>query len=242
MEKPTYKLESFEGPMDLLLHLISRHKLEITDVPILDLVEQYLDYVRQLQEENLDIASEFLEMAARLVYIKTVTLLPVHEEGELLTEELRGELLEYQDCKQMANRLAQMANGMHYYARKPEEMPVDMQYQRRHEPVELLRYYLSAVGKSRRRLPPPVEAFSGIMRHIVSVSSRIQYVMQHLRKKRQQKFSALFRTSASRSEMIATFLAILSLAKSKSIAFTGEGEDLTVVFVKEGEAVDEFGA
>ncbi|MGN0636033.1 MAG: segregation and condensation protein A, partial [Acutalibacteraceae bacterium] len=82
MEKISYKIDVFEGPMDLLLHLISKHKVSINDVPILDLVEQYLDYMRQMQEENLDIASEFLEMAARLVYIKTVSLLPVHEEAE----------------------------------------------------------------------------------------------------------------------------------------------------------------
>ena len=69
MEQPSYKLEIFEGPMDLLLHLISKHKLNINDIPIIELVNQYLDYVRKMQEEDFDIAGEFLEMAARLMLL-----------------------------------------------------------------------------------------------------------------------------------------------------------------------------
>ena len=76
-----YKIEVFEGPMDLLLHLISKHKLNIYDIPISELVEQYMAYVDEMKDANLEIASEFLEMAARLDYIKTVSLLPVYEEG-----------------------------------------------------------------------------------------------------------------------------------------------------------------
>ena len=93
MEQINYKLEVFEGPMDLLLSLISKHKLDIYDIPIMELVEQYTDYVRQMQEADMDVASEFLEMAARLVYIKTVSLLPKSEEAEELKRELTGELL-----------------------------------------------------------------------------------------------------------------------------------------------------
>ena len=78
MEAISYKLDVFEGPMDLLLHLISKHKLNIYDIPIIELVTQYVDYVKRMQEEDMYVASEFLEMAARLVYIKTVSLLPVY--------------------------------------------------------------------------------------------------------------------------------------------------------------------
>lgn len=84
MEAISYKLDVFEGPMDLLLHLISKHKLNIYDIPIIELVTQYVDYVKRMQEEDMYVASEFLEMAARLVYIKTVSLLPVYEEAEEL--------------------------------------------------------------------------------------------------------------------------------------------------------------
>ena len=106
MSAINYKIEVFEGPMDLLLHLISKHKLNIYDIPIVELVEQYMAYVNELKESDLEIASEFLEMAARLVYIKTVSLLPVYEEGDKLRQELSGELIEYAECKRVAQVLS----------------------------------------------------------------------------------------------------------------------------------------
>ena len=110
MEKIQYKIDVFEGPMDLLLHLINKHKLNINDIPIFELVEQYTDYVRQMKEADMEIASEFLEMAARLVYIKSVSLLPVYDEAEELKKELSGELIEYRDCKIMSGKIAEKAN------------------------------------------------------------------------------------------------------------------------------------
>ena len=106
MDQISYKLDVFEGPMDLLLSLIAKHKLNIYDIPIVELVDQYLDYVRRMQDEDMYVASEFLEMAARLVYLKTVSLLPVHEEADELKRELTGELIEYRDCKLMAEKLS----------------------------------------------------------------------------------------------------------------------------------------
>ena len=111
MEVINYKLDVFEGPLDLLLHLINKHKLNINDIPIFTLVEQYIEYVRQMQESDMEVASDFLEMAARLVYIKSVSLLPVYEEAEQLKKELTGELIEYRDCKIMAGKIAESANG-----------------------------------------------------------------------------------------------------------------------------------
>ena len=234
MEKISYKIDVFEGPMDLLLHLISKHKVSINDVPILDLVGQYLDYMRQMQQEDLDIASEFLEMAARLVYIKTVSLLPVHEEAEELTRELRGELLAYQDCKTLAGKLEKQANGFGYFSRVPVKFPVDMTYTRTHELYEIYRAYISAVGKGKRRLPPPVEAFSRIVAHrIVSVASRISFLLDRLQGSGKHRFLSLFEQSGSRSEMVATFLAVLSLAKAKRVTIEGDGEN-TVIELTDG--------
>ncbi|MCR4614637.1 MAG: segregation/condensation protein A [Clostridiales bacterium] len=225
----SYKLDSFEGPMDLLLHLISKHKVSINDVPILDLVEQYLDYMRMMNEENLEIASEFLEMAARLVYIKTVSLLPVHEEAEKLTEELRGELTEYRDCQLVAGMLAEQANGFGYMSRKPQEFEPDLKYTRKHEPYEIYRAFISAVGKGKRRLPPPIEAFSGIIAHkIVSVASRVSFILDYLKTKPRQKLSKMFDSAESRSELVATFLAVLALIKAKRITAEGDGEDTVI--------------
>lgn len=240
MEKIQYKLEVFEGPMDLLLQLISKKKVSINDVPILEIIEQYLEYVRRMQEDNLDVSSEFLEMAARLLYIKTVSLLPVHEEAEKLVEELRGELTEYQDCKLVAGQLQNQAKGFEFYSREPEEFEVDMTYTRIHEPFEIFKAYMAAVGKGKRKLPPPIESFRGIVAHkIVSVSSRISFIVDMFKNIKKTKFSAFFESAESRSEMVATFLALLAMVKAKRITVDGEGEDVDVTLLEgRGESIE----
>ena len=240
MEQLSYKIEVFEGPMDLLLHLISKKKVSINDVPILEIIEQYLEYVKLMQQENLDVASEFLEMAARLVYIKTASLLPVHEESEKLVEELRGELTEYQDCKLVAGKLAKQANGFDYFWREPEEIEADLTYTRIHEPAKIFKAYLAAVGKGKRKLPPPVEAFSGIVAHkIVSVASRIDGIIKRFSSSTKQKFLSFFEHSESRSEMVATFLALLAMAKAKRIFIEGDGDNAEIVLLQgRGENIE----
>ena len=112
MDKLTFKIEEFEGPLDLLLFLIQKHKLDIRDIQITQLLEQYLAYLEAAQRADLEVASEFLEMASRLVYLKTVMLLPRRrEEGQQLKQELQGQLLEYQVCKLMAAQLAGRDRG-----------------------------------------------------------------------------------------------------------------------------------
>ena len=101
----SYKLEGFEGPLDLLLQLIARNKMNIYDIPLTELIDQYLEQIKLYETEEMELASEFLEMASRLIYIKTVSLLPKHDEIAELKEELTGELLEYMVCKQIAEKL-----------------------------------------------------------------------------------------------------------------------------------------
>ena len=94
MDKLEYKLDVFEGPLDLLLYLISKNKLNINDIQLTVLVDQYIEHIRQMQLRDMDVASEFLEMASRLIYLKTVSLLPKHEEAEQIKEELTAEHME----------------------------------------------------------------------------------------------------------------------------------------------------
>lgn len=228
-EKINYKLEVFEGPMDLLLSLISKHKLDIYDIPIVELVEQYMAYVRQMQDEDMDIASEFLEMAARLVYIKSVSLLPTQEEAEELKKELTGELLEYRDCQIMAGRLKETANGFDLYTKQPDEIQYDETYNRLHDTDELLRSYIMALGKGKRKLPPPVEAFTAIVtKKIVSVSSKLTSIVSRLRNTKRASYRTLLEASESRSDLIATFLAILELIRDRTVSTEGEGEDMNI--------------
>ncbi len=230
MDKISYKIDVFEGPMDLLLHLISKHKLNIYDIPIVTLVEQYVDYVRQMQEEDMYVASEFLEMAARLVYLKSVSLLPVYAEAEELKNELQGELIEYRDMKMMAEKLAENTDGFSTFIRKAEKIEVDQTYKRFHELNELFDAYVSAAGKKLKQLPPPIEAFREIVvKKVVSVGSKISNIFKKLSSKsKKTQWKSLFTDAESRSDMVATFLALLELTKSKKVQVVGDGDDAEV--------------
>ncbi len=230
METISYKLPDFEGPLDLLLFLVQKNKLNIYDIPISQVLEQYLAAIQQMKDYNMDVASEFLEMAARLVHIKSVMLLPKYEEEtEELRRELTGQLIEYQLCQQMARRLAADYVGGDLFVRTPEEIAPDLTYRRQHKPEEMLDAYLSAAGRGKRRMPPPAQAFSGIVaRKIVSVSSRITYVLRRLYTRKAVSYGSLFRKAESKSELVATFLALLELIKSKRIRVDGEGDSQQV--------------
>lgn len=235
METISYKLPNFEGPLDLLLYLVQKHKLDIIDIPISELLDQYLHTIDRWKEENLDVASEFLEMAARLVHIKSAMLLPRHEEAEQLRQELSGELIEYQMCREAAERLGSRYIGGDLFVRQPAEMEPDRTYRRVHPPETLLDAYLAAAGRGKRKLPPPAQAFSGIVsRKIVSVSSKIIFVLRRLYKNRRASYDSLFENAGSKSELVATFLALLELIKAKRVRVDGGGSSQTVSMIDGG--------
>lgn len=239
MDQLNYKLEVFEGPMDLLLHLISKHKLNINDIPIVELVNQYLDYVRQMEAADFDVAGDFLEMAARLIYIKTVSLLPRHEEAEKLKTELTGELIEYRDCKLMAEKLSKQTDGFNRFVRNPQQGYINYDYERFHEGEELLNAYISAAGRAQRKLPPPVDSFKVIVaRKFVNVASKINTVMRKLWSGKKVKFLKLFDGAQSRSDIVATFLAVLELTKTKKISIEGSVENPDIQIINEVENIE----
>lgn len=225
VEQLTYRLPVFEGPLDLLLSLIAKNKLNIYDIEISVLLEQYTEKIKQMQEQQLDIASEFLEMASRLVYIKSTMLLPKHEEeAEELKKELTGQLLEYQECKRMAGIMAGIIS-FDNFCREPSQVEYDMTYTRVHNPIVLQEAYIRAVGRGKKKLPPPSEAFKGIVaRRVVPVGSRIVHVLRMLKKKSSCSYESLFEDSADKSELVATFLAVLELVKTKRIRVEGDGD------------------
>lgn len=218
METLRFRLDGFEGPLDLMLHLIQRHKLDIYDVEITRLLDQYLDFIEQMQAADLEIASEFLAMAARLVYIKTMSLLPQHEEETAeLKRELEGQLLEYHLCKLVAQVLRERCRFEESFSRKPQKLEKDGSYRLTHPKEQLREAYLAAVGKAKRKLPPPRTAFNGIVsRRIVTVESRIFYLLDALYRTGEADYQALF-LGQERSELVATFLAMLELVKSGRI-------------------------
>lgn len=225
----SYKVGDFEGPLDLLLHLLQKNKLNIYDIPIAQVLDQYMDAIREMQESDMEVASEFLEMAARLVQMKSYMLLPKHDEGEQLRAELTGELIEYQLCQEAARRLAMQAVGGDLFVREPDEPEPDPIYRRTHLPEEIREAYYAAAGRGKRRQPPPVQAFSGVIsRKIVSVSSKIVFVLRRLRERAIVSYRSLYDGAKSRSDLVATFLAVLELIKANRICVDGEGEEQTV--------------
>ena len=229
-----YKLDGFEGPLDLLLQLIARNKYNIYDIPLLELIEQYLEQIENIKQDEMEVESEFLEMASRLLYIKTVSLLPKHEEIVKLKEELTGELLEYMVCQQMARKFSEMQGGFHTFIRKPTEYEFDKTYELVHPKEVMFESYLAAVGRGQRRLPPSTAPFTKIVaKKIVAVSTKIIFVIRNLWKGGKSRLSDLYKTAESRSEIVATFLAVLELCKANRVKVEGEGDSQEIRLIKE---------
>lgn len=235
-ETLSYKLDVFEGPLDLLLNLIAKNKLNIYDIPIAELLEQYMAQIHEMQAADMDVASEFLEMAARLVHIKSISLLPKKEEEAALKQELTGQLLEYQQCKDAAMRLRERFS-LDGIVRAQADIPADLTYKRHHKPQELLSAYLSMLGKKKPPEPQkPEDTISKLItRRVVSVASQIVFVLRSLWKKRHVSLKELFRGKNDPSERVAAFLAVLELVKDKRLRVDGDGEDCEIKLTNGGE-------
>lgn len=233
MSSISFKLEVFEGPLDALLNLITKHKLNICDIEISKLLEQYLLYIDACHVQNLELAGEFLEMAARLIYIKTASLLPRPEEAEQMKKELEGALIEYSLCKKAAAYLAQRYVGGDIFVRKPVKIKADTVYALVHEPERLAASYSLL---SNKKLKPDTQKLhienkinSVVKRRIVSVLSKVVRVLRELYSTGEVRMDRLYEGVTDRSARVATFLAVLELTKSGRI---GISEDNLTVFFK----------
>lgn len=223
MDKICYKLEGFEGPLDLLLHLISKNKVSIYDIPIVEITDQYLSAIEGIEDANIENASEFIVLAAQLLYIKSRMLLPKDEEVEEEDprEELAQRLLEYQRYKEASAELRKSEFWSRYMIFKEAEkidFPVP-EYDVKHEVRDLLDAFDAIMQRKIRRKKPEKRAFVGIVgREKVSVEDMEKKVESILKRAKRVKFSKLFREEDSRPEMIATFLAILEMIKLSKIS------------------------
>lgn len=234
-----YKVCDFEGPLDMLLQLIAKHKMDICDIEITLLLDQYMEQINKMQDNQMEVSSEFLEMASRLVYIKSVSLLPKYdEEAEELKKELEGQLLEYAECRKIAAQLSKMAT-YDIFTKAPSNIKFDMTYTRKHQSDDIAKAFISAVGRGKNKLPPPREAFSGIVeRKIVSVSSRVVYVLRQLWDGTPVKYRNLFKDGSPKSELVATFLAVLELVKNSRIRIEGDGDNADVKLLRKERAIN----
>ncbi len=229
-----YKLPCYEGPLDLLLTLIAKNKINIYDIQISELLEQYMEQIELMRENEMDIASEFLAMASRLVYIKSAMLLPKHEEeAEELKRELTGQLIEYRLCREIAEKLSKIYDFDTFF-RDVSPVKFDLTYNRIHDPSDIVKGYIGAVGRGKRKLPPPQSAFSGIIeRKIVSVNSKIISVMRRLWHGKRVKYAELFSAADGRGDLVATFLAVLELVKGKRVRIDGDGDNAQVYMLED---------
>ena len=235
-EAISYKLEKFEGPLDLLLHLIDKNKVDIYDIPIVEITQQYLDYVSHLDREDLNIVSDFLVMAATLLDIKSRMLLPaeVNEEGEEEDprSELVARLLEYKRYKMMALELQDMEEGAQFLLFKGPTVPKEVaKYE---PPVDLdnlldgltlarLQKIFDQVMKRREDKVDPIRStFGTIKKEPVSLETRIGSVMQYARKHRKFSFRQMLERQTDKLDVVVTFLAILELMKIGKISLTQE--------------------
>ncbi len=254
MDGPVYKLErvvhsregleDFEGPLDLILFLLSKNKIEIQDIPIALILDQYLEYLALRREMDLEVASEFITMASQLMFIKTRMLLNLEDEeaqsemAELirsLEERRSGE--NYAKIKYVAAQLGPMGEfGRGILVKGPEPAEKGRPRSYDHAPEDLLKALRDIADRGERLRPPPLSSFSEIVqREPYPVAGKARELLERLRRG-VTSFRLLFRGSRSRSEVVATFLAILELCRARIIELTGGTEDCTVTST--GESIE----
>ncbi|MEG1640731.1 MAG: segregation/condensation protein A [Ruthenibacterium sp.] len=211
----TFQLEDFEGPLDVLLYLISKNKMNLYDIEIVSLIDQYVALVHAADENSMENASEFIEMAARLVQMKSFLLLPKSEEAERMRAELTGMLIEYSMCKEVAGKLRLLSEGVYTVVRAPADIAPDETYRLHHDVYLLEEAYNALQGRSLRKRQPRQEQFETITQApFVSVGSRVIRVLQGLMTGKIKQLCELFHKQDGRSQTVATFLALLELVRA----------------------------
>ena len=222
MEKLQFKLEIFEGPLDLLMHLISKNKVNIYNIPIVQITDQYFEALSQMKDMDLEVSSEFLVMAAQLVYIKSRMLLPAEksEDEDDPRAELVERLLEYQRYKHAKTYFQEREfSARYYYFKEPDDIePVSAPYEGTYDISDLVSAFNDILERTARRAPPPKKTFEGIVRREkVSVRDKVKYILERTNCKDGVTFVEVFEGMTSKPELVATFLALLELIKMKRV-------------------------
>ena len=248
MENPVFKLEKvvrskeeemqdFEGPLDLILFLLGKNKMEIQDISISLICDQYISWLEQRQRMDLEVASEFVTMASHLVYIKTRMLLSIEDEEaqsevdaliQSLEERRRNE--NYVRVKSLAAKLEPMGEfGRNIITRNPETVKRGKIYEYDQEKADLVLAMAEIRNRANRVLPPPRAAFQDIVQHEpYPVESKAREIIRRLKEQGITRFRLLFLGNRSRSEIVATFLAVLELCRAHVLHLAGSETDCTV--------------
>lgn len=252
MDAPVYHLdrvvhshsekENFDGPLDLILSLLSKNKMKIQDIQISLILNQYLAWMNRRQELDLEVASEFVIMAAHLVYIKTRTLLSIQDEEATNEMEALIASLEARQCSEKYAKIQQVLEplrqrygvGKDYITKGPEPLPTEQIYQYAHRPEDLPKALRKMLLRSGEKLPPSASHFEGIVaREPYPVEGKAKEILKELHLSGTLSFSSIFQASKSRSEVVATFLAVLELCRSNRVYLTGQGEHCALTWTEQ---------
>lgn len=262
MAEPQYKLEGiihtqtedredFQGPLDVIFLLLSKNKIEIQDVSITAILEQYLAYLDEMKRMDMQIASEFITMASHLMLIKTKMLLSAAEQAEAESELdlLRQSLIERrrkEAMEQIRSAVAQLEPrneiGRCLFTKEPEPLRKDSTYRYKHNVLDLLRALDTIAERNQRQLPPPTANFKGIVaKEPYPVTRKAGEVLRQLVLRGVERLKSLFWGNRSRSEIVATFLAILELCKTNSVVLEDDisGENPNVRLLKTDANLEE---
>lgn len=232
----TVKLQVFEGPLDLLLHLLEKNKVNIYDIPIVEITAQYMEYIAEMKRQDLNVMSEFLVMAATLIDIKSRMLLPAPEKEDEEEEDPRAELvrqlLEYKMYKCMAYELRdRQVDAERVLFKEPTIPPEVLAYEQPVDVSELMSgvtlaklnaVFQSVMKKQADKIDPVRSKFGRIEKEEVSLSGKMAYVEEYARKHGQFSFYQLLMAQCGKMEVIVTFLAVLELMKMGKIFISQE--------------------
>ena len=230
------KLQVFEGPLDLLLHLIDKNKIDIYDIPIVEITNQYMEYIQAMEKEDLNVMSEFLVMAATLLDIKCRMLLPKEEnedgEEEDPRQELVEQLLEYKLYKYMAHELKDRQMDSEHIMYKDPTVPAEvLEYE---EPVNMEQLigdltltklnviFQDVMKRQVNKIDPVRSKFGKIQKEEVTLPDKLEYVAAYAKNHKQFSFKNLLTKQSSKTQIVVTFLAILQLMKDGTISIEQE--------------------
>ena len=240
-------MEDFEGPLDVILELLSKNKIEIQDVSITAILEQYLAYLEEMKRLDMEIASEFITMASHLMLIKTKMLLSAAEQAEAESELdlIRQSLMERKRKEAMEQIRVAIAEleprneiGRNLFTKEPEPLKREQGYRYKHDVRDLLRALDMITERNARQLPPPTMNFKGIVgKEPYPIGKKTGEVLRQLVLRGVERMKNLFKGNKSRSEVVATFLAILDLCKNNAVTLEDDinGDNPNVRLLDETE-------
>lgn len=231
-------MEDFEGPLSLILQLLSKNKIEIKDISISLILEQYLEYLREMEEMDLEVASEFVAMASHLAYIKSKMLLTSDEEEISELEELISSLEklrrrdDYVKIKGVTAILSEMyTRGAGRMVKPPEYLPVDKEYRYKHDKEDIYNAFMRLYSREENKTMLTHQSVLSYPAKVTyPIADKAREIHDKLREFNNISLSGLFYSCKSRSEIVAVFVSVLEMCKSGIATLSGEGESTLLCY------------